>query len=310
MSATPPEPEKRKAKWAIQRVLEIWTHGARPPKDMTETFWTKYWPEWRFARALGELQILTRASYAMLAVVPLLAGVWIVLPFDKTAHLPRSWVLAFFAALAVTVGHIIYQLFSPEIVRISSLETYMRDARREYLEQPTPEREREADILLSSLDFRLARGKLHRPIRYYYPQDANIRELEGDFAEDQKITAEMMKKQVGEYVVRECLYRLVIGGGPAGTRYSAETQKRAQAILSSMENPTTTTMEARRLHMATKVGYAARARYLLAADQRTSAMISATILYGAAILLIVFITVEQILAVLEAGGWISFPARR
>ena len=32
--------------------------------------------DWRFVRSLGELPILTRASYAMLAIVPLLAGVW------------------------------------------------------------------------------------------------------------------------------------------------------------------------------------------------------------------------------------------
>ena len=63
-----------------------------------ETFWTKNRPEWRFVRALGELQILTRASYVMLAVVPLLAGVWTALPFDKMVYLPRSWLLAFFCS--------------------------------------------------------------------------------------------------------------------------------------------------------------------------------------------------------------------
>src|SRR5687767_3793444 len=32
--------------------------------------------DWRRIRALGELQVLTRASYFMLVFVPLLAGLW------------------------------------------------------------------------------------------------------------------------------------------------------------------------------------------------------------------------------------------
>src|SRR5262245_17448319 len=31
---------------------------------------------WRFVRSLGELHLLTRASYLMLIVVPILAGLW------------------------------------------------------------------------------------------------------------------------------------------------------------------------------------------------------------------------------------------
>ena len=32
--------------------------------------------DWRNVRGLGELQVLTRASYVMLILVPLLAGLW------------------------------------------------------------------------------------------------------------------------------------------------------------------------------------------------------------------------------------------
>ena len=76
-------------------------------------------PDWRFVRSLGELQIVTRASYAMLVIVPMLAGVWNALPLGEpqSRYLPLSWVLAFFAALAVTLGQIIYQLRAPEIIR-------------------------------------------------------------------------------------------------------------------------------------------------------------------------------------------------
>src|ERR1700730_652602 len=45
---------------------------------------------WRLVRTLGELQVLTKASYAMLIIVPLLAGLWpavrlIVNQYDKSA---------------------------------------------------------------------------------------------------------------------------------------------------------------------------------------------------------------------------------
>jgi len=88
-------------------------------------------PDWQFVRSLGELQILTRASYAMLVVVPILAGIWTALPPEvSSSHfLPHSWVFAFLAALAVTVGQVLYQLQGPQIVRRSTLEDYVRDAR-------------------------------------------------------------------------------------------------------------------------------------------------------------------------------------
>ena len=67
--------------------------------------------------------------------------------------------------------------------------------------------------------------------------NAVIRKLENDFSEDDKITLGLMKEKFGEYVTRECLYRLVTQGGPTGTRYSSKTKGRAQAVLSSLDNP-------------------------------------------------------------------------
>src|SRR3954447_16009406 len=104
-------------------------------------------PDWQFVRSLGELQILTRASYAMLVVVPILAGVWTALPAEvRSSHfLPHSWVFAFLAALAVTVGQVIYQLRAPPMIRRSTLSDYIRNERLEYRDQPTPEKVEAAD---------------------------------------------------------------------------------------------------------------------------------------------------------------------
>ena len=124
-------------------------------------------PDWQFVRSLGELQILTRASYAMLVVVPILAGIWTDLPPEiSSSHLlPHSWVFAFLAALAVTVGQVLYQLQGPQIVRRSTLEDFVRDARREYRDQPTPERLEAADEVLAPDNPKMLPARL----RFFYP---------------------------------------------------------------------------------------------------------------------------------------------
>jgi hypothetical protein len=156
---------------------------------------------WMKIRALGELQILTRASYALLLVVPILAGVWpavrvafnryndaisdsrealdsasdhlkyiaatlsehpdasssvdrILLSLDarlqsivtdyalppiENLSLPSVWAIAFFAALSVTFGHVIYQAFAPELVRRFTLRDYEREEVRSFVESPSQE---------------------------------------------------------------------------------------------------------------------------------------------------------------------------
>jgi hypothetical protein len=160
---------------------------------------------------VGELQIITRASYAMLVIVPLLAGTWpvvrevindynraterttaaleeqtrnfsrevrsgaellrtgLVAPelqdqlgrvasrLDAVANqvqaelaelrrrtvvspdLPNTWAVAFFAALAVFLGHTLYQIGAPEIVRRETLQQYAVRSRDEFAKHPTPE---------------------------------------------------------------------------------------------------------------------------------------------------------------------------
>jgi hypothetical protein len=151
---------------------------------------------WRTVRAFGAVQLLTKASYAMLVFVPLLAGLWPLANFviveskrelmdhanklDKSAaqlksvtnelgnrqenaslpipykidmklvadldnaaqrannvaedlrhaagmlpdSLPSVWVYAFFAALAVAAGHLVYQTSAPRTIQRYSLEEF------------------------------------------------------------------------------------------------------------------------------------------------------------------------------------------
>jgi len=199
------------------------------------------WFDWGIVRSLGNLQILTRASYLTLILVPLLAGMWpgvriavnrlnqsveraaedvrdateqlrrkiveatpsiqrqvpsgaepdspsvdgLPLPvlfriveqlgkerqrlvevlegvrvkaekararfgpeMFKAPLLPMSWVLAFFAALAVTVGHLLYQTVAPQLVRDKSRDGLAAE-RRDAFGDDRPDRD---DHLLRAFD--------------------------------------------------------------------------------------------------------------------------------------------------------------
>jgi hypothetical protein len=97
--------------------------------------WTSYLT-WRGVRSLGQLQILNRVSVVALVAVPSLAGLWEVLG----AHLP-GWpamtptlALAFFAAVAVTIGLLLYQLFVPAEVRSHDEDGFVEQMHKRYPE--------------------------------------------------------------------------------------------------------------------------------------------------------------------------------
>jgi hypothetical protein len=126
--------------------------------------------DWRFVRSLGELQILTRVSYAALLIVPILP-----LGELQSHHLPHSWVFGFFAALAVTLGQVLYQLRAPDVVRHSTFEQFVRDARREYADQPTRERLEAADLTLDGDIISVWSPEFSQ---YYYKPARNIVDIE------------------------------------------------------------------------------------------------------------------------------------
>ncbi len=104
-----------------------------------------WWPNlrqkfnWTHVRAFGELHVLTRVSYLALVLVPLVAGVWpavrrLVNLVDRDLDpLPIGWVLAFLGALAVAIGHLVYQLAAEPLVRRQSSAEFQRERAREYL---------------------------------------------------------------------------------------------------------------------------------------------------------------------------------
>jgi hypothetical protein len=243
----------------------------------------------------------------MLGLVPVLAGVWATLPFEKSIHLPRSWAYAFLAALTVTMAQVIYQLRAPEIVRRSTLDGYVRNARQDYADQPSPERLEQADVRLSlatPLDYSPVDRYIRFPQRYshYYPQGMRIAEAwEHVWSGEVAYSTFFIEARFGVYVLREALLARPHPTPPPGYDFSRNRLKEYEQNLGLSDEQSE---KARLLHNITKVGYGARYEYLEAADQRPVAMIAASLLYVIAIGLIVVITVEQTLSVLRAAGWL------
>jgi hypothetical protein len=275
---------------------------------------------WTLVRSVGELQILTRASYAMLIVVPMLAGTWpavraIINSYDKTLEesatklsevtnklekqansarniiqavttttgegamqmgatighsaaqiedlarsvetelatlkqqamlspfLPASWALAFFAALAVTFGHAIYQTSAPQTVRRLTREDFVRNATQEYRENPTERALRNAIRLQHVIE----RGQISDGAHYQFNNAlSQLEALE------------------------------------AGTPDEGRLRREIDFI-----------------------GAAARVRYELISKEKPQLILPTLILYGIGLAIIAYIIVQQSLAVAEATGWLS-----
>jgi hypothetical protein len=106
-------------------------YGSRETKRWA---WLR-WFDWGVVRALGTLQILTRVSYSSLVLVPVLAGVWRVLSAAVGRPLlPFSWVLTFFAAVAVALGYTLYQVAAPQLIREKSRDDLISERLAEFSE--------------------------------------------------------------------------------------------------------------------------------------------------------------------------------
>lgn len=99
------------------------------------------WVNWQTVRSLGSLQVLTKVSYVMLAAVPLLAGVWLAViywtaPAGLKADMPTVWAYAFFAALFAAAGHLVYQIWAPELVKETTAEKFATEMATGFSTEP------------------------------------------------------------------------------------------------------------------------------------------------------------------------------
>lgn len=321
---------------------------------------------WRLIRALGELQILTRASYVMLIVVPILAASWPAVRLivnqpnkavieaqrllDQTAQsvdetlsrarhevegiganvydeaagpftidrleqatsdllatvsqytddyarrslesplFPWSFAAAFFAALFVISGHLIYQLLAPETVRRMPWDDFVVARKEEYSKHPSQDaltraREyvgtrlgqrlkqaegQEHERLLAHLfDAPLSREKLERKLKAF---DINqLQSLEDWIRSGESAVPSDYKNTILEVVAS------ILSGGDSGDS----------------------------LRTMTTIERGARAEYLFLASRNFAGIVLTGILYLLGVAVLFGIVRVQVFAVIEAADWDS-----
>lgn len=97
---------------------------------------------WSLVKVIAELTILSRASFAMLILVPILAGVWTtiseILPERNFAVAPLSslWVFLYFASLFYVFAQLLYQSMAPETIKNYTARSLAMERIDDYLKSP------------------------------------------------------------------------------------------------------------------------------------------------------------------------------
>lgn len=101
---------------SVQRLLEKANNDPKLSKEIEKNKLKgkDRYLNWENVKILGDLKILTKASYLILLFVPLLSGMWptIIGIMPKLSHMPSVWGWSFIAALLVIIGHLIYEIFA------------------------------------------------------------------------------------------------------------------------------------------------------------------------------------------------------
>jgi hypothetical protein len=286
---------------------------------------------WLGVRAVGNLHLLTRASYYSLFIVPIIAGAW---PFIRNSlnnynesiesaakmalnsvdlldqkinalsragesatmsqvlihhelgavstslreissnytyllhdvNMPTSFAVAFFAALSVATGHLIFQIFCPEEVKRSSLKDYI-------LGQLSSAKQTRSEVsLLDDIDLVANRSAI--------TPDNLLSRLASEELETKDILRAIAERRIPDGYQPDQL---------SGTERGAIVSRWRQNIDAQM--------------VVTDV--AARLRYTGWITQNIGAALAAVFLYFMAIFLLLIIVGQQIINVVTAVGWIS-----
>jgi uncharacterized protein YjbI with pentapeptide repeats len=118
---------------------------------------------WMNVRVFGAIHLLTKASYVSLLVVPILAGGWPVVHAFFTAanqagisgrhqppDLPYSLAAAFFAALSVAFGHLLYEVYADPLLKRTTLAGFKREKWQDF-NKSGPGQKRQLDLALLSI---------------------------------------------------------------------------------------------------------------------------------------------------------------
>ncbi|MFN0131611.1 MAG: pentapeptide repeat-containing protein [Phycisphaerales bacterium] len=310
---------------------------------------------WGLARGVGELAILTRVSMAALVVVPILAGVWPALRsavqryadvhwrdgmvprlghllfgrFEGTpavssaqaesflrSHMPGSFALLFFAALAVVVARSIYQASVPQLVREKSRFDLVRERMEDFRRNmAAAEGQRERDRWLQeAIDFIDEAGTAPDMAWFRHPDlvrhhgrthwiPSTLEELEEYKPEERDLAAEAraeVKRRVDERLSKAGLR----DAAPEEPASDAEKDgaSAASAAPAAPKPTTAAPCMSRTSREAIIVQAGAEAQYDRVARQNLGAAAICLWFYVFAGLLLVWLLVQQVGAVLAEVG--------
>jgi hypothetical protein len=327
---------------------------------------------WRLVRGLGELQILTRASYLLLVLVPLMASLWpavrlvvnqhnqavneaarllgiaktdlervvnsakahseeagnrsgasasrptsepsseiiseLKVHIRKIAELGESystdykhrvitspifpWSLgaAFFAALFVVLGHLVYQLRAPEQLRSFTWDGFILSRKDDFAKHPTNDALARAR---SFVDTRFGR-RLAESDRYH--SEEILHRLITETQEDRRsILGELSGEQL----------RALVDWLESGDGHTMFPQSYKDEILDIARTLSHAAQTPDSVRDMTSIERGARAEYLRLATLKPFSTILTSILYGLAVWLIMLVIKDQAAAVIQAAGWKS-----
>jgi hypothetical protein len=323
---------------------------------------------WRLIRGFGQLQILTRASYAMLIIVPVLAATWpavrlVVNQHNKavreaadllrtsrgdlervvdearkeaerlasvgtsasgvasgnaedfiggvktaasrigvaaeryttdyaehtipTPRLPWSLAAAFFGALFVVLGHLIYQMAAPEPIRQATWDEFVVNRKDDYARHPSDAAlDRAREFLQTRAGGRVAASER-------FEDEHILEQLYGLNREER----EKRLQELSAPRLRSLISWIDSEESPAPPDYVREIRGLAQDLLPSTASSSHSDM--------TLIERGARAEYLYLATQRPFAVVVTGVLYALALWIILLIIKVQAIAVITTAEWNS-----
>lgn len=218
----------------------------------------------------------------------------------KTPLLPWSLAAAFFAALFVVLGHLVFQLAAPEPVRLFTWEDFIANRKEDYAKHPT------TDALLRAREF--VQTKLGRQLAESerYEAEETLRGMYGSLEADRE-RRERTLRDLSKEKLMTLLDWIESKKSPAPSDYQEEAAYVSGKILG--EAPAEIISDGKDAAISTQemtaIERGARAEYLRLAGRNPLGTIAAVVLYTMAVWLIMIVIKVQAVAVVTAAGWRS-----
>jgi len=186
----------------------------------------------------------------------------------KTPVLPWSLAAGFFAALFVTLGHLIYQLRAPEQIRSFTWDSFISSRMEDFAKHPTE------DALIRAREYMTtASGRRLAESDRYEAEDMMKRLYGRQEDEQQKLLGELPRDKL--LALSDWIKS---GDSPAPLDHQSQIGQAVARLLGQRTSATSADMIA--VENMTVIERGARAEYLRLAGQNTISTLLAALLYG------------------------------